>query len=76
MKRSYVVSSNIVSIGYSRRDRILEVEFLWGGIYQYYGVPRSVRDRLAKADSKGQYLNAHIRDHYEYELIHAPTHAS
>ncbi len=39
MDRIQVRSSNIRSIGYDQNRQILEVEFLKGGVYQYFDVP-------------------------------------
>ena len=64
MKRVYVSSSGIRSIGYEFDSMTLEVEFQSGEIYQYQGVPRSKYIALTDAESKGAYFNANIRDRY------------
>ena len=61
MERQYVSSSNIASIGYDSDNMILEVEFLRGGVYQYYDVPQNIYDGLMAADSKGTYLAAYVK---------------
>lgn len=61
MERIPVQSSNIAAIGYDDTNAILEVEFLNGSIYQYYGVPRDTYDSLMNAASKGSFLNAFIK---------------
>ena len=61
MKRSYVTSSNIASIGYDASSMILEVEFHSGAVYQYYDVPESLFEGLMSADSHGRYLNEFIK---------------
>lgn len=61
MKRQYVSSSNIASIGYDADNMVLEVEFLNGSIYQYYDVPQIIYDGLMAADSHGKYLAAYIK---------------
>lgn len=61
MEREPVSSSAIVSLGYDPSSETLEVEFTGGSVYQYYDVPESVyRDFLA-ADSKGTFLNVHVK---------------
>lgn len=40
MERTYVESTNIASIGYEQDT--LELEFLSGGVYQYFDVPRHI----------------------------------
>lgn len=70
MKRQYVSSSNIASIGYDADNMVLEVEFLNGSIYQYYDVPQIIYDGLMAADSHGKYLAAYIKKGgYRYTRI-------
>lgn len=70
MKRSYVTSSNIASIGYDASSMILEVEFHSGAVYQYYDVPESLFEGLMSADSHGRYLNEFIKKGgFRYERI-------
>ena len=66
MERNNVASSNISSIGYDPQTSTLEVEFLNGGIYQYYGVPENMYQQLMSAPSKGQFLNTYIKNQYPY----------
>lgn len=61
MERQYVTSSNILSIGYDPDNRILEVEFTTGAVYQYYDVPQSIYDGLMAADSHGTFLSAYVK---------------
>jgi hypothetical protein len=61
MERKRVVSSNIASIGYEPTRPILEVEFLNGSIYQYFGVPQHLYLGLMNASSHGEYLDAYIK---------------
>ena len=69
MERYSVASSNIASIGYDAPSQILEVEFLSGTIYQYYGVPKNIYDRLMQAGSKGRFLNMYISNAYGYSRV-------
>lgn len=70
MERKYVVSSNIASIGYDAEQMILEVEFNYGSIYQYFDVPESVYEGLMTADSYGKYLDAYVKKAgYRYEKL-------
>ena len=61
MQRTTVSSTNITSIGYDPASHTLEVEFLTGGIYQYYGVPESLYVGLMSAASHGNYLDTYIK---------------
>ena len=49
MDRQSVRSSNISSIGYDENNRILEIEFRHGGIYQYLNVPLNHHNALSDA---------------------------
>lgn len=69
MKRQAVVSSNIKSIGYDLKKKLLEVEFLSGAVYQYRSVPLKVYKALISAPSVGSYFSANVRDKFQYERI-------
>ena len=69
MERYSVASSNIASIGYDAPSQTLEVEFLNGTIYQYYGVPENLYDQLMQAGSKGRFLNTYIKNAYGYSRV-------
>ena len=57
------------AIGYDAQTQTLEVEFLIGCVYQYYGVPDHLHDQMMEAPSKGRFLNMHIRDSYPYSRV-------
>ena len=61
IKREPVVSSALVSVGYSKRLRALEIEFRDGSVYRYREVPRSVYRELLSADSKARFFNQQVR---------------
>jgi hypothetical protein len=61
-----VSSSSISSVGYDAGRETLEVEFHSGRVYQYYGVPSAVHQKLVRADSIGGYFNSRIRPNYPY----------
>lgn len=70
MERTPVISSNIVSIGYDPGQRILEVEFLRGAVYQYFGVPSHVHQGLMNAPSHGKYFDLHVKKaEYPYKRV-------
>ena len=62
--REAVASKAIVSIGYSRRRHILEIEFTNRAVYRYLEVPSSVYRELMAADSKARYYDANIKGNY------------
>ncbi|WP_418676168.1 KTSC domain-containing protein [Alistipes putredinis] len=63
-----IVSSNIRTADYDRRNRVLRMTFVnrpnW--LYEYFNVPVKIWTRFLQADSKGQYFSAYIRDAYRY----------
>lgn len=69
MNRQAVTSSNIASIGYDASSQTLEVEFLNGGVYQYFDVPQHIYNGIMSADSHGQYLAQNIKGVYRYSKI-------
>lgn len=64
MDRTPVSSSNLSSVGYDASNRILEIEFNSGRIYQYSNVPEDIYEGLMAAPSHGKYFYQHIRDVY------------
>lgn len=69
MQRVPVDSSDIVSIGYDARNRVLEIEFGGGRIYQYTDVPSDVHERFMRADSFGGFFNSFVNGHFRYDRI-------
>lgn len=66
-----VESSNIEGIGYNVKKHHLWVAFKDNKVYRYDLVPRKTFEELMNAESKGRYLNSHIKGQYEatgYEL--------
>lgn len=69
MRRQPVSSSNISEIGYDEGQRILEVLFSNGTVYQYFDVPPQIFRELMQASSIGQYLNANIKGNFRYARV-------
>ncbi len=73
MKRKAVKSSNVASVGYSRK--VLEVAFKPAkpeapeAVYRYYDVPAKVAKGLVEAESVGKYLHANIIGRYDAEKV-------
>lgn len=67
--RQQVASTNVASIGYDEQSETLEVEFLNGNIYQYFNVSLALYEQLLASPSKGQFLNANIRNAYPYSRV-------
>ena len=68
-KQAVASSSSVRAIGYDSQTQTLEVEFLSGLVYQYYGVPDHMHDKMMEASSKGRFLNTYIRDSYPYSRV-------
>jgi hypothetical protein len=47
----------------------LELTFHGGAAYRYFAVPHAVLHGLLAADSKGAYVNRHIRTRYSYQRV-------
>ena len=69
MRTQMVQSSLLVSAGYDRARRILEIEFLSKAVYQYFEVSEDIFDSLIAADSKGSYFNSAIRGRYPFSRL-------
>lgn len=61
MERQPVKSTNVDSVGYNAEEKILEVKFKSGGIYQYAGVQPEIYADLLKAESVGRFVSQVIR---------------
>lgn len=69
MERVQVDSSNIASIGYDQDNSTLEIEFIKGGVYQYYDVPSYVYEEIMSASSHGVYFSKNIKGTYNYSQV-------
>ena len=69
MTRVPVTSSNLASVGYDPKLRLLEVEFRHGGVYQYKHVPPNLHAGLLRAASKGSYFAAQIKPVFPFVKI-------
>jgi hypothetical protein len=65
MKRHYVQSSALQSVGYDADRKILELEFRDnGGVWQYFKLPSSVYRRFINSESLGNYFVTRIKGKY------------
>ena len=70
MERKRVSSSNLASVGYDPETKTLEIEFLNGGLYQYFNVPESIYNGLMAASSHGSYFDQYVKKGgYRYKKI-------
>ena len=61
MERSLVNSSAVRSVGYDPAQKILEVEFQNGSVYQYLEVPEATYADLMTASSQGRFVDEHVK---------------
>lgn len=66
MYRTLVNSSNIKSIGYDISMAVLEVEFIYGDVYQYFNVPSNLYQEFMDAPSKGKFFDDYVKYNYRY----------
>jgi hypothetical protein len=70
MLRLVVKSNAVTSMGYDNRTRILELEYKNGTVYRFKDVPRPIWEELKRLASSGgsigAYVNANIRDKYDF----------
>ena len=73
IKREPVLSSNVASVGYSKKLHALEIEFTRGAIYRFLDVPREVYRDLMQTSSKGHFINENIRGQFRFVRVR-PVH--
>lgn len=69
MKRIAVLSSNVKSVGYSKPNKSMDIEFLGGNIYRYQNVPPVIYDSLLVVESKGKFVNENIKGFFTYTIL-------
>ncbi len=70
IQRIGVSSSALRSVGYDQEQRVLEIEFTSGEVYQYFDVPPEVYRGLMAAESHGRYFHQHMRNKsYRYQRM-------
>lgn len=60
-------SSVIAGFRYFSNGHMLEITFQNGSVYRYLDVPAKAAEAMRQAPSKGEFFNAHIRDHFAFE---------
>ena len=69
MVNQMVLSREIEWIGYDERRRMLQVEFIAGGVYQYDQVPQAVYREFLNAPSYGQFFESQIKGQFSYRKV-------
>ncbi|HZR29749.1 MAG TPA: KTSC domain-containing protein [Terriglobales bacterium] len=73
MKRLPVDSSALRSIGYDPKSLVLEIEYINGSVYDYYGVPPAIYQEFCEADSMGAFVNFRIKPNFECHEVYRRT---
>jgi len=68
IKTHPVNSKNIHRAGYDKKNKILQIQFSNGSVYQYEGVHKAYYDGIFQAESPGGFLRKHIiKGGYKYK---------
>jgi hypothetical protein len=62
-------STVISEFHYDPAERRLDIRFVSGRLYSYHEVPSEIGLGMARAFSKGEYFNKHIRDRYRFTRV-------
>ncbi len=62
-------STVIAHTKYDAETAVLKVIFLSGAIYEYLQVPEKIYQQMKASKSKGEFLNRHIKVHYDFRKI-------
>lgn len=66
-------SSHMLAGRYDNDSQVLEVQFMNGAIYHYFGVPPTDADSLFQSGSSQDYFNTKIKGRYKYSMM-SPGH--
>jgi hypothetical protein len=69
IKTTNIQSSYFKKIGYDPSERIFQVEFNGGEIYQYFNVPIILNEKFLLATSKGKFFIKHIRESFKFQKM-------
>jgi KTSC domain len=58
----YVQSSVMTYVDYDEEAAELDIRFVSGKVYRYFGVPLATYVDLLEAESHGEFFNQHIKD--------------
>lgn len=64
-----VKSNDLKSVGYDADKKIMLIDFVKGGLYQYKNITTLLHNQLMSAPSKGKFFNANIRSKPQYPCI-------
>jgi hypothetical protein len=59
-------STAIRRMHYDPLEKVLEVEFTTGAVYEYFGVPQTVYEDFRSSGARGRFFAFHFRDKFPY----------
>ncbi|MEO5890861.1 MAG: KTSC domain-containing protein [Ferruginibacter sp.] len=62
-------SSVVAAMNYDRESATLTIIFVSGMVYAYKNVPEKIYQAMKIADSKGTYLNRHVKGNFDFEKL-------
>ena len=71
MPRVDLNSTSLHAVTYQDQCAVLELEFRSGAIYRYFSIPQQTFEELLRAESKGGYFNARIRNRFAYAKVYS-----
>ncbi len=57
---------------YSAEKQVLRIGYISGKVYDYLRVPKSAYRKMTAAQSKGSFLNHHIKGRYSFREVTGP----
>lgn len=69
LDRNLVRSSAIVSVGYKRSSRTLQVEYFSGWVCEASGVPKEIYQKLMTAKSFDAAFRSHVQNQYPMNRV-------
>lgn len=67
------VVTNSRIIGFQYKGQTLEISFLDGASYEYYGMPRSIYQKLVNSSTPDRFARRHIYHSYTYRKVSKAT---
>lgn len=62
-------SKLLSSVAYDAEKSILYLRFRSGDVYRYFDLPAGHYEQFLRAESRGRYFLAHIRNQFRYERL-------
>jgi hypothetical protein len=75
IRREPLASTALATAGYSKRLKVLEVEFCNGAIYRYLDVPADVYRAFRDSESKAQFYDWNIKGRFRSLRIRGSSEA-